>query len=493
MAIESRYDVNTLRAGGIRIWPLIRLRISQLLFNVDESRGNEIVSRTPEKKRLFALPKKIASASHRLLTDFQSLSMMKKSERPDVMLVESPDFTREIFPEGAYDRQVDSMLEFAARNYSVLKVGFRPPYGPSFGTEAFPVLRLGVFPYLLAGKLLRYNSPIEGFEKFLACVDEVCGNRIYLSEDDVLADFRVLLAYRRFYDGVLAKVRPRLVLFSTFWAIPNMALSWAVRGTGAVSADIQHGMQGIDHALYSNWTKLPANGYELLPDYYWVWGKECVDNILRFRQAPYSYHEPIVGGNLWLMRWLREPTSPIYDQEFESLKNRARDARKIVMVALQPIHNRLPEPLIGAMKKSPHEWFWFVRVHPQQRADLLEIKRQIEERGIINFEIELSTRLPLYFLLGKAQHFVTVWSSSVYEALAMRLPVTVMTKEGAEAFRSYLELGLLDLAHSADELLASVAASSYPRATPEPRPYIETDERIAAEALAFLLRKSEST
>ena len=47
------------------------------------------------------------------------------------------------------------------------------------------------------------------------------------------------------------------VFFAWYYNLVNMALIWACRDLGITTVDIQHGLQGKYHVMYSHWTRIP--------------------------------------------------------------------------------------------------------------------------------------------------------------------------------------------------------------------------------------------
>ena len=82
-----------------------------------------------------------------------------------------------------------------------------------------------------------------------------------------------------------------------------MGLIAASRLFGITSVDIQHGKQGKYQPMYSGWL-IPETGYQLLPDYFWCWGKKSSDHILS-SSPKRNTHIPLIGGYLWLRYFSR--------------------------------------------------------------------------------------------------------------------------------------------------------------------------------------------
>ena len=63
--------------------------------------------------------------------------------------------------------------------------------------------------------------------------------------------------------------------------------------------EYQHGFINDYYNMYTNWKNLPNNGFELLPDIFWVWAE---DNAIKINEwsSKTNKHKAIVGGNMYL-------------------------------------------------------------------------------------------------------------------------------------------------------------------------------------------------
>ena len=77
-----------------------------------------------------------------------------------------------------------------------------------------------------------------------------------------------------------------------------MALSLACSRLKINLVDYQHGSQNDFHPMYSNWNSVPKEGYEIIPDYFWMWGNIFAKKI-KIWSSIINKHNTFVGGNLW--------------------------------------------------------------------------------------------------------------------------------------------------------------------------------------------------
>jgi hypothetical protein len=72
------------------------------------------------------------------------------------------------------------------------------------------------------------------------------------------------------------------------------------------------------------------------------------------------------------------------------------------------------------------------------KLDQNEFKTELENKGIINFECDLSTSLPLYTLLRNVNLHVTHSSSTILEAINFNLPSLIIDEFGYEYYSEYV-------------------------------------------------------
>ena len=102
--------------------------------------------------------------------------------------------------------------------------------------------------------------------------------------------------YSEYFIGQLKHTSVKAVFLTCYYTPHNMGLIHACKKLGILTTDLQHGHQSADHAMYSQWSREPIDGYELLPSIMWKWNgdvhnhKNICDNINKKMIS-------IVGGN----------------------------------------------------------------------------------------------------------------------------------------------------------------------------------------------------
>ena len=307
---------------------------------------------------------------------------------------------------------------------------------------------------------------------------------IELSEQDCVRLADRIDSYRDFFTQVFTVIQPRAVFLVCYYCDEAMGLIWACKNLGVKTIDVQHGKQGKYHSMYTHWTRVPEEGYELLPDYFWVWGNETKSNILRFMSGS-SSHRPVVGGNLWLRKWKNLPENEL-DAKTKSYLEELRKYEKVILVTLQPLEKPISSLLIDAIKQSPKTWLWLLRLHPrmgEQKEDLAASLRGVAA----NVDVDGASRTSLYPLLSAVDFHVTGWSTVCYEALAFNIHTVIIHPNGLNLFCEYIESGLFSYADSGELLLQIIKKDSKMFQYGEKEPYIETEESVARAALEKIL------
>ena len=137
------------------------------------------------------------------------------------------------------------------------------------------------------------------------------------------------------FDQLLAIARPKHVLFECYYNADIFGLIAACKKRNIQTTDIQHGKQGTHHPMYSHWGKIPPEGYTMLPDFFWNWGEDSKTNIKRWQVENGSKHQPVVGGNLWLMQWKEKDIYAPNSAEKEWIQSLVQYDR-VVLFSLQP-------------------------------------------------------------------------------------------------------------------------------------------------------------
>ena len=229
------------------------------------------------------------------------------------------------------------------------------------------------------------------------------------------------------YQAIFQKYNPKFAFCLTFFSEAMFAMIFAASKAGITTIDLGHGFPSDkENMIYSKLTNVPIDGYNTLPDIYWVWDvpvKVALEQwCLRQRK-----HQVVVGGNPWL-----EYCSSKIPLQKLSDKN----------IVLYTLTVSLPEVFVlDAMKKTEGQYEWWIRLHPSIRGAQSELKSIFNKSSITNFNLSEANTLDLPFLLKNVDVHISRNSSSIYESVFLGNTPVILDQEGMEYFDFYLESG----------------------------------------------------
>jgi tetratricopeptide (TPR) repeat protein len=466
--IEERFDVNSLVYKGFRVWPLIRIGlISQFQANyLDDMRGKQIL---PESLPLIN-PNQLKELGKYGPVDALFLSRWNEH------LAIGSTF---------YNYLLDPVIEAFRDSYSFLKIE-----EPAFETHT-------TYPRAVETVILQKNttqlmhehrsSSIENFNGFHALVHRMTG--CDLDEQFFIDQAEMLLRCEIYFTQLLKHIKPRSVFLVCYYYLSAMGLIKACRKLGIPTVEIQHGGQ-LEHGAYAKWTRIPENGYEALPDLFWVWSRKFEQNITDLQPEYCVHHQPVLGGNLWIGKWKSGTFFRLNDEE-EEFVSLLKTKNRVVLVTLGVFHMHskiLTEELLSAMRRSSEDWIWLLRMHPDSKDDshLKEyLIDSLAECGIRNYELELTTRLPLLYVLKHAHCLLSEASSTSLEALCFNVPAAFIHEDGLLCFGDFVRDGVFSYTPDRDSMLDFIRACESPDRI-NPDYYIETDKETARSAMEMI-------
>lgn len=472
-AVERSCGVESLRVGKLGVWPLIRKFLWQQLSH--------------SERRMLPLPVDSRQFPGAVLEEPQYLYEDGANVQPGgCLFLSRPEEHTDSFSGRAYNRFIDPLISLAKKHGPHLKLEMLTEQGarsvPRFEPTVF--VKCSYTPDVQKTECLW----ISGWDSFARPASRILG--FELEEMSFLPAVYQILVHRDLFSKIIARMRPRAVFLACWYYEAAMALAWACRLAKIPCVDVQHGKLGKNHGMYTHWTNIPENGYELIPRFFWSWGEASRANITRWFPQGHEHHVSLVGGNQWLGMWMdgRQPDlSPDSEVFLEGLAQWCR----VVLLTLQPLDEPLPEFLLDAMETSPPDCLWLCRLHPLQKARVSEFTQKLRSHRIDRFEMEFATELPLYALLRKSTHHVTGFSSVCYEALHFGLRTAIFHSVGLETYTEELASGDFAPTDGVDALLNYVCHVQNDL-DGRSRAYIEVDTDKALHTFEEILRRGES-
>lgn len=481
--IETECAVNDLRYGDYQVWPLVRLKLWMALINFNRA---DIQRRTMRQRV------KEGTAFATLLA--QQRWQRESTPGPvDVVFVSRASTHTDTVQGRAYDRLLDPMIALLAESQRWRKLEALttqtahtlPRHVPTQFTDTFSTRVLnGLRDRLnLYGEVNRY---IPGLSDLLKCIERFT-NGSGIDAQGIVSRAIDIALVADVFEQKLKQLRPKALFIAVYYDNYGFSALLAAHRLGITTVDVQHGKQGKFHGAYDLWQALPEGGYTLLPDYFWTWGSESVANMRRSPDRA-QLHVPLIGGNRWLAQWVENPDFYAPPAAAAPFYERVTAAEKTILFALQPLDEPLHPHVIQAMRDSPANWLWLIRLHPVQRPLIEDIRARLHAAGVTNCELDFATAEPLYALLQRVDHHLTAWSTVCYEALAFDVPTTIIDPNGAELFADYIQRGIFTYADAAPTLLEYVQhAVDHHRHSAVTDPYIVVDRVQAVQALNRIL------
>lgn len=253
---------------------------------------------------------------------------------------------------------------------------------------------------------------------------------------------------------LLDREAPVSHLFIAAWYFPDaFGLIAAAHELDGVVIDVQHGQQGPIHGMYCGWNDLAAYE-ENIPDYFWLWNNYTADNIRRTSQ-PEIDSRIVVGG-----RCLPVNTDAVKADSLNVIA--AGDyGDRAALIALQPANRDAKEPVPPQVleylsRLTPS--VIIVKPHPAMEAAVL--LSAIDALSGLPGPIDVRpAQEPLALTMRSAGLHLTSHSSSVFDAIHLRVPTVLWGDLAAEQFRSVLDAGIAWEIDDAPSSWESIAAA----------------------------------
>ncbi|MEA2112491.1 MAG: CDP-glycerol glycerophosphotransferase family protein [Patescibacteria group bacterium] len=478
--IENLVPVDQIEFKDIKIWPLIRSEIWKQLTNPVKERSS-LESSASTNKNYF---EKIISKILRVFTYTKYSLFKKKQKQKQVIFLPSPNNRWEKV-NGQYLKPFSNSLQDILREMKIKSIILnysstnpKPLYGNFYHIRkeiehAHSTQRI----LLLLEKIFNLNKkPSKVYHwdtliKFISFKYPI----LSLDKQSIIDQTNNIISYEKIFKKIFKKIKPKLCFLICYYCPINMGYIKACRSLGIKSVEIQHGQQGDFHGMYTHWTKLPQNGYELLPSHWWSWGNKSAERINNWSKTVHPEHQAIVGGNPWIAKNINQDYK-IDDTYIDKLEKILTLKNKInVLVALQPIEIPISNTLFEAIKNSPSKINWLIRLHPAMSKQKNEIEQFLKKTNNKNIDIDYNYKIPLFNILKRVDFLITPWSSIAYEALLFKVHPIIIHPNGKDTFTEYINEGLFTYADSSQKIINVIETNKNKFIFNEKQYYIEID------------------
>lgn len=431
--IERKYKVEEWVVDDIHIWPLIRITNYALL-------SSEILKSENKKKTNGYLEVLITwLKSFKLI--LLDIKMQGRLEQADVLFIgDGVSFTK---INGLwYDKFCDPVIDYLKQkkikylNFEVGRLLFFPRYNKSIYNQSD--LDMSIIKSKIFTKKIK-NISLDGYKDFLN--DDFANMYFKYLPNKIEISNRVLKIknIEAYYLRKMSKIKPKVGLIVSYYYDAGMAFNKACKKFGIESIDIQHGVQGPYHLAYCNWSKIPSVGYNLLPDVFWVWSEYEQREIIQTNKNSLK-HTTRVATNHFLNIWKKNSTSFIvnYDKKFNEINN---NNKKKILLTLSPDTDCLMFDTYKALSFIQNDYNIYIRLHPNMLNELYRYKNHFKSLNLVNYEIELTSKLPLYAILRNVDLHITAQSSTVIESVEFGVFSIITSEYGAALYETQILSG----------------------------------------------------
>lgn len=483
--LERDSPVATWRVGELHVWPIVRTQLGMSLLTSGEPRAP--VSRRP----LARYAREVWSTVDAVAARARDRSGNARLAPADALFLTVPS-NRQRLDATAFDKFFDPLARVAAeRGLATLALEYAPPGSVHAIPRHSPSVLIKPRVFLDQVRVAIERLPdadlaLDGYEDFRARVATTCAGANALSVPVLRRQVLAIERVARFFDGCLARVRPRVAFLTSYYNFVGMGLCLAARRRGIVAVDVQHGVMWGNPA-HDRWGAFHAGGYELLPRVFWCWSDDDADVVRAWAGAAGGAHRAVVGGHPLFAHWSDDVP------EARAALGRARALRGAgpnVLVSLS-YESGFTERIERTLRAAPAEFTFWVRMHPRTAEARRDIVARCRALGPARVEVEAPSQLPLPALLRAADAHLTLHSTVVEEAAMLGVPSVVIDARARYNYARVLASGWAAYADTPEAAIVAVRAQ-IERAPELPAPRRAPDRAELARVFEALVREGNA-
>jgi hypothetical protein len=463
--VERQWPVDTWRVDSIAVWPVLRVRVAMAATLARLGGGK----RASLPARTFGAAERLVAGTVAPIRSRVIDAAGHASPAAADMLLLSDGVSLVDWGGGWSDRLLEPLVA-AAHRLGRTALVLDPAVRLSLPRRRRSVPLRGQLDRARLRSVAKVSSHIalEGLDEVAAALTREFGAAGTITRREATRSARAVEAAARVFEAIVAVARPRFAAVNNYYSPDGMAFVLACRRRGVPIADIQHGLQGPHHFAYGRWARVPAGGFSLLPDEFWVWGEREAAAIDTWRLRTGAPHRPFVTGNLGIATWrqLADMADPRIVQLLELAGERA-----LVLATLSwGMDESEDRKLIAAARATQDSHFWALRLHPMAIGDRGRIEQFVADQGAHNVEIAVASAAPLYSLLLEADAHVTHSSTVIIEAATLGVPSVITSSFGGELYPEEIGDGLAVVAKDVPAIAAALRTLARSRRSASPPP-----------------------
>ena len=472
LKLEQDFDVNKIEYKKIKLWPIVRAYIygKHVFGNREDHDHKEIC------KSWFRLKKNLFQHTK------AAKALLRKSiftQNVDYLFIgRTVDHTDKISGK-PYSRHTDPYYEIFAEKFNCAKI--------EIGQKQPRYINTIFLPYWIT----LFETPQKKLKgSYIKILSDIYNSSFEDEEISVFLDYIFERTFRisylsKLFNILLKKIDPHKVFIVCYHDEISSAIILACNKLRIPTIEIQHGQQGVYNSLYCRWTKIPKNGYSLLPSYIWMWGEDSKNNFLTDRINRRVKPVPFVGGNLWLKKCIDSDIS-IISEDLYSFKKQFNIIITVITTPMNKFDELISNFVTETIKSNPPNIGWVVRLHPNQTNDFDDIREFLKEKLIYqNFFLEKPEHSSLFGLLKISNYLITKWSSVAYEALSFNINPIITDQNGKVLFSEKIKTGVFNYVENEQQLYETITKPK--KFVNDDNSFIDTSDHKLDAAIKFII------
>lgn len=433
VSIENKFPVDTWKIDNTHIWPLIRIQLFSHLINNNYSNKEKITTSTKsiKKSKFKVYLSRIKSGVKTILCFYNDNYQWFRKLNEKKYLFLGADSHRVNYKNKRYNRYFDTWIDtYNLKDKSNFIEYDRKPISEQYNSEiivnyhnAFQNYKAINSFFSKKNKNTLIDENYEDFKDFL--IEKGLGSFVntFLIKN---IENRFSTHYQLkidFFSKVLTIIKPKKIFILCYYSTDMMALTVAANKLNIETIEMQHGPLADLHLAYGSWTKIPKEGYDMLPRTYWCWDENSRKIVNNLSEKSKIYSSEVIG-NPWVNYWMKN--------------NIKYKFYNFILFSVQPLvdnsfSNLIPNQLIEIIKET--NYLWFIRLHPRQNISINDFKAFFNKKGIID-KINLieATNDPLPLILKNTRLHITQTSGVTLEANYFNVQTILIDKLGAKYY-----------------------------------------------------------
>ncbi|GLB52045.1 hypothetical protein NBRC110019_10840 [Neptunitalea chrysea] len=427
--LEANFPVENWKVNGIGIWPYLRIKIYIHLLSISINSGGR-----QEKKNDLKKTTVIAKNRHSIITDFLVafkgfFNFLRELKTKKIVFFGS--HSQRVLHEGCwFNRFFDSMVNTYKIDKEVYMVEYLQELDNTYNPNSIICLDKNLNFYKTVffwRKRIKRKSDIylKNYDLFLNYIQQelnISPTELRIQESNIIDWTNKIIFLSGFYRIFFKRVKPSKIVFAGYYGWDNLyAAIYQANKMKIMTVDSQ-----TNHMVFSDWTKIPERGYDLMPKKYWNWDEISKNNIDTWASKTNDVLAYVVGQS--------------YLGYCKSKYQNSSD-EKIIFFSLQTfeLEEMIPNGIISFIKNTNYKWIF--RLHPRNTFTPQELSVFIKNRVVedLNYEIQDSRSVPISEVLCSCFLHITGFSGCLLESKMMGVSTILIHPLGEEMFEDYID------------------------------------------------------